>query len=423
MPGNSRNRRQTRKASDNQNSSQSSPSRRNRVQKTTTTSRASSGSRSRGSGGDSRPSSNAASRQTSRSNLRNATSHDDLQDSTSQEETTNYPGRGVVDDNAQDDSSTAPALPGGSQMTQPGQPAGGFSTPNQDTQFLRVPQPYFFTPTPQNPQAFAALQASLAAQGADQPTVGYGITPGFQAPLAYSVAGLDAPLRGAFQSVDGSKFPSIKSNLKAFYPHVDTKYFDQIWSGNFNAKDLGKLTFTPTLSLVETKPSNELETVSDVVLGFDIYSQIVGHFAAPGKKDELSSIFSFRRMVMFQDFFTSTPESVKAYHELAINTAIRLGQDIPASWSESDATRRLALRFKSDLPRHTRQPTSARDVSKEVCYNWNKTPSSCKNEGCARRHICQQCQGDHHLSRCPNKANATASGSNATPLHQRTSRP
>ncbi|KAA8914380.1 hypothetical protein FN846DRAFT_902094 [Sphaerosporella brunnea] len=237
-----------------------------------------------------------------------------------------------------------------------------------------------------------------------------------------------AHIAPAFQSTAATTNPTIAS-IHERYPAIDPVYIKEILENRFQPENIIKLStsFSPTARRRETVtlgtiviPTAEKDRDSQDYRGglpslmqpFEIYGQILCHFAPLGARLELQQALADYRDLLYTLNRTCTFESLKFFHFTFHNTRRSLGIFDPIGWRSKDTalqfntlTRRedptiaatRGLKRQHETPDNRRSPLSSgyerTGTPQTVCFDFNK--GQCSRPRCSYKHICRHCYGAH----------------------------
>jgi hypothetical protein len=234
--------------------------------------------------------------------------------------------------------------------------------------------------------------------------------------------------------------PAIQA-LHERYPAIDPTNFREILENKFRPENVIKLStsFTPaprrqeTLTLgVYTIPTTERDRESNDYRGgipslmqpFEIYSQILLHFAPPGIRWDLQGALADYRDLIYTLNRIHTFDTLKLFHFTFHRKRLSLGVYDPAGWREKDTALQMAILirrsntgddpsttvtrnkrpFEGPQGSSTRDPrpsraglTSGWEKSSSpptVCFDFNRGQCT-RGTDCSYKHVCRSCFGAH----------------------------
>jgi hypothetical protein len=147
---------------------------------------------------------------------------------------------------------------------------------------------------------------------------------------------------------------------------------------------------------------------------FEIYGQILCHFAPPGVRLELQQALADYRDLLYTLNRTCTFESLKYFHFTFHSKRRSLGIFDPVGWRTKDTelqfntlTRRedpttasaatRGLKRQLDAPNNRRAGITSgyerTGTPPTICFDFNK--GQCSRPSCSYKHICRLCYGAH----------------------------
>jgi hypothetical protein len=249
--------------------------------------------------------------------------------------------------------------------------------------------------------------------------------------------------------------PAIAS-IHERYPAIDPAYLKEILENRFQPENIIKLStsFSPSARRRETVtlgtliiPTTEKDRDSQDYRGglpslmqpFEIYGQILCHFAPPGVRLELQQALADYRDLLYTLNRTCTFESLKYFHFTFHSKRRSLGIFDPVGWRTKDTelqfntlTRRedsttpsaatRGLKRQLDAPNNRRAGITSgyerTGTPPTVCFDFNK--GQCSRPSCSFKHICRHCYGAHPaLDHDRITGGSTESDANSAPLGPR----
>jgi hypothetical protein len=222
--------------------------------------------------------------------------------------------------------------------------------------------------------------------------------------------------------------PAIAS-IHERYPAIDPTYLKEILENRFQPENIIKLStsFSPSARRRETVtlgtlviPTTEKDRDSQDYRGglpslmqpFEIYGQILCHFAPPGVRLELQQALADYRDLLYTLNRTCTFESLKYFHFTFHSKRRSLGIFDPIGWRTKDTELQFNTLTRREDPTiaatrgqkrqldtlNNRRPgiTSGYErtgTPPTICFDFNK--GQCSRPNCSYKHICRLCYGAH----------------------------
>jgi hypothetical protein len=240
------------------------------------------------------------------------------------------------------------------------------------------------------------------------------------APAAYTAL-------AASTAVATTTNPAIAS-IHERYPAIDPVYLKEILENRFQPENIIKLStsFSPSARRRETvtlgtlvipttekdRESQDYRGLPSLMQPFEIYGQILCHFAPLGARLALQQALADYRDLLYTLNRTCTFESLKYFHFTFHNKRRSLGIFDPVGWRSKDTE----LQFNTLTRREDPSASSARGLKRQldtpdnrrgslasgyertgtpptICFDFNK--GNCSRPRCSYKHICQHCYGAH----------------------------